>query len=214
MNIIIVEKLTKMYRSDIIFLRFERGKNMAKKIDIDEIENLIVNCFDYMNTLKKEIRNLKADIKDKKSLLSEQEKYEKKFITYLISDNTGKGEYRNAQILPSEIKETIINNKNLSEMQKDELNKKYELALIHAKKLEDEYNYLFNTSSQREEKIKNYKKEINQLKKVLTKKEKEYNEGMSKVKKLDKKILAIKKLETDSDQKKLVIKPKNDKEQN
>ena len=187
---------------------------MDNKIDANKIEEMIVKYFDYMSSLKKEIRNLKLDIKEKQALLKEQEKIEKKYIDFLISDNTGKGEYRNSQVLPIEIKEMIEHGRSLSSKEKEELTEKYNLALENATRLEEEYKKLSDTAQERNDKIKLYKKEIGHSKRKLTKKEKEYNENMVKVKKLDKKLSSITKLEASNNTKKLVNKPNNNKGQN
>ena len=205
--------MTKKKRGDIIILHFERKMDMAQKVDPNKLEELIVKYFDYMASLKKEIRGLKSDIKDKQALLKEQEKIEKRYIDLLVSDNTGKGEYRDALFLPSEIKETIDKDKKLTNEEKESLKEKYELAVEQAKKLEEEYKNLMETATERGEKIKTYRKEVGQLKRKLTKKEKEYNENMTQVKKLDKKLGNITKLDTNNSAKKLVNKPNDNKGQ-
>ena len=183
---------------------------MAKLLDINEMEELRVKYFDYMSLLTKEIRILKFDIKHTQSLLNIQKEKEDRYVKFLISDNTGKGEYRDSQVLPNDIKD-MIEKGNYSESEIELLKEKYVLALENAKKYEEEYKKLLETAIEREGKIKIYKKEVAKLKRELTKKEKEYNENMLKVKKLDRKMKQIQPEEEDV--KRLVKKPIDKKEQ-
>ena len=169
-------------------------ENMMRS-NADRIEKLIINYFEYIAKLQKEMRRLKHKINQEKLTLEDLQKEEKEFSDMLVSDCTGKGEYHDSIMLPTEILYQM-NSSKLSNEDKEKLKEKYDLVLDYAKRLEQRYNQLAKTANQRAKQIKNCKDNIKSDKLKLKKVEKEYNSNMGRIKKLDSKLTSIKKVDS------------------
>ena len=195
----------------MIFLHFERGMNMAKITDINQLEAKKVEKFEEIAKIKLDTRILNINKKQLESKLEKLTKKEEKFNKYLYSANTGKGEYSEIQNLPNDIQDLIDKGRNLTDAEKEDLKEKKKLAIINAKKYEDEYKMLLETAIERDKEIKEYKKEIAKLRRSLTKKAKDEKNILSEIKKLDRKMKA---LQPEDEDVKILVKKNDNKEQN
>lgn len=156
--------------------------------NVDKIENLIIEYFNYINKLRKKIGTLNNKIKSDSELLDTEKRIENQYIEMLKSDCLGKGDYHDLIMLPHNIKAEIDTNNKLSEDEKKDLLKKYKVSLENAKKLEEFYNRLQSDEPNRIKRIKKYKSNLRKYKTEVKKHKKDYKCNMIKIKKLDNKI--------------------------
>ncbi|MBQ9024674.1 MAG: hypothetical protein IJ105_05645 [Bacilli bacterium] len=152
-----------------------------------KLETLIIEYFDYVNSVRNKMRVLNHMIKKESELLDNERKVENEYIEMLRSDCTGKGDYHKIIMLPSDIL-SQIKSSDLSEEDKKNLLDKYKIAEENAKLINQRYNNLQKTESERLKKIKNYKSNLKKYRSNLRKYAKEYKLNMVKIKKLDQKI--------------------------
>ena len=181
--------------------------DIMNKLNSDKIEKLIINYFDYISQLQKKVRQLNHKKNQEQLILDSLQSDEKEFLDMLTSDCTGKGEYHSSIMLPVELKIQLEKGDNLSKEERENLEKKYNLTLEYAKKMEQRYNELRDTEDQRLIKIKKCKNNIKNYDIELKKAKKEYSINMSRIKKLDSKLNAIKK----ADSKELKLSSKDNK---
>ena len=156
--------------------------------NVDKIENLIIEYFNYINKLRKKIGALNNKIKSDSELLDTEKRIENQYIEMLKSDCLGKGDYHDLIMLPNNIKTEVDTNSKLSEEEKKDLLKKYKVSLENAKKLEEFYNRLQSDEPNRIKRIKKYKSNLRKYKTEVKRHKKDYKCNMIKIKKLDNKI--------------------------
>jgi len=159
-----------------------------KKANSDQIEKLIINYFDYIALLHNKIRVLNKKIRGEQEILSKYNLEEKEYFDMLVSDCTGKGDYRNALLKPEEIRIKLENTDILTEEECIELKKEYDDALSKAVELEKRFNSLQYSESERSRQIKKSRKKIKKYQNDLNRYKKEYKYNMIKIKKLDSRI--------------------------
>ena len=163
---------------------------MENEINNQEIEDIIVKQFNYMEELKNERRAINAKIREVKSKLDYEESVQKEFNEMLVSLNMGKGKYYAVSTLPYDLKEYMNSQgfKNLDKNEQENIIENYNTAVMRARKQAEKYDFLLEDLKPRKERIKKLRRIILINKKKLYKIEKSYNKNFSNIKKLDKQI--------------------------
>ena len=160
---------------------------MKHNINADQIEKLRVTYFNQINDINVKIRMLKKRIKEENEKLDKQQDLEKEYQEMLYSECTGKGNYYDAIMLPSDIKQEMLDIKDKTEERLKQDEKLLQLAEECAKSLENRYKQLSETQIERLKTIKESKNTLKKYKTALKNYEKKHETNLTKVKKLDKK---------------------------
>ena len=188
----------------MISRRLKKEGVYMEKLSCDQFEELIVQYFDYLDKLNKEIRILKVKIKEEKEKLLNEESRKYKHISDTREMVLGKGEYISLLDQKSDLRFEIINQTKKEDFDKivalpdSEIQKmprklgslilEYRNISMKADKMKEEYENSERDNYDRNKRIETHKKNIKNNKNKLKKKEKEKNKYFEIIKSLDKQI--------------------------
>lgn len=164
-------------------------KNMINQ-RVEELEQKRIDLFRKRDILIKEKRSLSKEKEKQQEKLDYELELEKEFGVMCNNLNLGRGKYYELSNLPYVIRENMLNPEyeNLSEEEKDKMKTNLEFAIKISDEINQEYEHLMDTRSERLQKIRDYKRNLQVIKRQLYKATREEKKKVLKAKKLDRKI--------------------------
>ncbi len=185
----------------MISKRLKKEGVYMEKLSCDQFEELVVNYFDYLDKLNKEIRILKVKIKEEKEKLLNEESRKYKHISDTREMVLGKGEYISLLDQKSDLRFEIINQTKKEDFDKivalpdSEIQKmprklgslilEYRNISMKADNMKEEYEKSESDIYSRNKRIEAHKKNIKENKMKLKRKQKEYSKYFRIIKSLD-----------------------------